>query len=75
MESTLLVLVTQFTSGSEYEHEMMSEAAQFIRQAHELGMITVVWMYPRGKAVANEKDPQLISGAAGVAACIGGRFC
>ena len=50
--------------GSEYEHEMMSEAAQFIRQAHELGMVTVVWMYPRGKAVANEKDPQLISGAA-----------
>ena len=56
--------------GSEYEHEMMSEAAQFIRQAHELGMISVVWMYPRGKAVADEKDPQLISGAAGVAACI-----
>ena len=60
--------------GSEYEHEMMSEAAQFIRQAHELGMISVVWMYPRGKAVANEKDPQLISGAAGVAACIGADF-
>ena len=60
--------------GSEYEHEMMSEAAQFIRQAHELGMVTVVWMYPRGKAVANEKDPQLISGAAGVAACLGADF-
>ena len=60
--------------GSEYEHEMISEAAQFIRQAHELGMISVVWMYPRGKAVANEKDPQLISGAAGVAACIGADF-
>ena len=60
--------------GSEYEHEMMSEAAQFIRQAHELGMISVVWMYPRGKAVADEKDPQLISGAAGVAACIGADF-
>ena len=38
--------------GSEYEHEMMSEAAQLIRQAHELGMISVVWMYPRGKAVS-----------------------
>ena len=56
--------------GSEYEHEMMTEAAQFIRQAHEEGMISVVWMYPRGKAVTDEKDPQLISGAAGVAACI-----
>ena len=53
---------------------MLSEAAQFIRQAHELGMVSVVWMYPRGKAVPNEKDPQLISGAAGVAACIGADF-
>ena len=60
--------------GSEFEHEMFSEAAQFIRQAHELGMISVVWMYPRGKAVSHEKDPQLISGAAGVAACIGADF-
>ena len=60
--------------GSEYEHEMLSEAAQFIRQAHELGMISVVWMYPRGQAVGDEKDPQLISGAAGVAACIGADF-
>jgi len=60
--------------GSEYEHEMLTEAAQFIRQAHELGMISVVWMYLRGKAVEDEKDPQLISGAAGVAACIGADF-
>ena len=60
--------------GSEFEHEMLSEAAQFIRQAHELGMISVVWMYPRGKAVIDEKDPQLIAGAAGVAACIGADF-
>jgi len=60
--------------GSEYEHEMMTEACQFIRQAHEMGMIAVVWMYPRGQAVSDEKDPQLISGAAGVAACIGADF-
>ena len=53
---------------------MLSEAAQLIRQAHELGMVSVVWMYPRGKAVPDEKDPQLISGAAGVAACIGADF-
>ncbi len=60
--------------GSEYEHEMLTEAAQFIRQAHEQGMISVVWMYPRGKAVTDEKDPQLIAGAAGVAACLGADF-
>ena len=60
--------------GSEYEHDMLTEACTFIRQAHELGMIAVVWMYPRGQAVSDEKDPQLISGAAGVAACIGADF-
>ena len=47
--------------GSEYEHDMLTEAATFIRQAHELGMIAVVWMYPRGKAVTDEKDPQSVS--------------
>ena len=60
--------------GSEFEHEMLTEAASMIRWAHELGLIAVVWMYPRGKAVENEMDPQLISGAAGVAACLGADF-
>ena len=60
--------------GSEYEHDMLTEAASMIRTAHELGMISVVWMYPRGQAVVDEKSPQLISGAAGVAACIGADF-
>ena len=60
--------------GSEFEHDMLTEAASMIRTAHELGMISVVWMYPRGKAVTDEKCPQLISGAAGVAACIGADF-
>ena len=61
--------------GSEYEHEMMSEAAQFIRQAHELRWNDIGCLdVSKRKAVANEKDPQLISGAAGVAACIGADF-
>ena len=60
--------------GSRYEHEMLSEAAQLIRQAHQLGMLAVVWMYPRGSEVKDEKDPHLIAGAAGVAACIGADF-
>lgn len=60
--------------GSEYEHEMLTEAAALIREAHENGLITVTWIYPRGQAVTDEKDPQLISGAAGVALCIGADF-
>lgn len=60
--------------GSEFEHDMLTEAATLIRQAHENGLIVVTWIYPRGKAVVDEKDPQLISGAAGVALCIGADF-
>ena len=60
--------------GSEYEHDMLTEAASMISRAHELGLISVVWMYPRGQAVSDEMDPQLSSGAAGVATCIGADF-
>jgi DhnA family fructose-bisphosphate aldolase class Ia len=56
--------------GSEHEAEMLREAAQIIHDAHHHGLITVLWMYPRGKAVKDEKDPHLIAGAAGLAACL-----
>ena len=60
--------------GSEYESTMMAEAGQLIAQAHENGLLVVLWIYPRGKAVTAEKDPDLIAGAAGVALCIGADF-
>lgn len=60
--------------GSEFEGEMLKEAAQTVYEAHKLGMIVVLWMYPRGKAVLDEKDPHLIAGAAGVAATLGADF-
>jgi len=60
--------------GSEYESTMMSEAGQLIADAHSVGMIVVLWIYPRGKAVADEKDPHLIAGAAGAALCLGADF-
>jgi fructose-bisphosphate aldolase/6-deoxy-5-ketofructose 1-phosphate synthase len=31
-------------------------------------------MYPRGKAVPEEKDPHIVAGAAGVALCLGSDF-
>jgi fructose-bisphosphate aldolase/6-deoxy-5-ketofructose 1-phosphate synthase len=60
--------------GSENEAKMLTEAAQLINAAHQYGMITVLWIYPRGKAVKDERDPHLIAGAAGVAACLGSDF-
>lgn len=60
--------------GSEYESTMMAEAGELIAQAHANGLIVVLWIYPRGKAVGNEKDADLIAGAAGVACCLGADF-
>jgi fructose-bisphosphate aldolase/6-deoxy-5-ketofructose 1-phosphate synthase len=60
--------------GSEREGEMLREAAQLVFQAHQAGLVTVLWIYPRGSAVKNEKDPHLIAGAAGVAATLGSDF-
>jgi DhnA family fructose-bisphosphate aldolase class Ia len=60
--------------GSEYEAEMLRQAAQIVYEAHRHGLVTVLWIYPRGKAVKDEKDPHLIAGATGVAACLGSDF-
>ena len=37
--------------GSEYESTMMAEAGELIAQAHANGLLVVLWIYPRGKAV------------------------
>lgn len=60
--------------GSEFEHIMLRDAAQAVYKAHQHGLMSVLWIYPRGQAVKNEKDPDLIAGAAGVAACLGADF-
>lgn len=60
--------------GSEYEATMLAEAGELISEAHANGLIVVLWIYPRGKSVKNEKDADLIAGAAGVALCLGADF-
>lgn len=60
--------------GSEFESEMFVEAAKLIYEAHQYGLLSVIWCYPRGKAVLDEKDPHIIAGAAGIAACLGADF-
>ncbi|MEZ4087666.1 MAG: aldolase [Candidatus Gracilibacteria bacterium] len=74
--SGLNILGVGFTvyCGSEFEATMLREAAQLIFKAHEHGLVTCLWMYPRGTAVADEKDPHLVAGAAGVAATLGSDF-
>lgn len=60
--------------GSEFESTMLTEAGQLVADAHATGLLAVLWMYPRGKAVPDEKDAHLIAGAAGVACCLGADF-
>ncbi len=60
--------------GSEFEADMLRQAAQIVYEAHQVGLLTVLWIYPRGKAVKDEKDPHLIAGATGVAAALGSDF-
>lgn len=74
--SGLSILAVGYTIylGSEHEAQMLHQAAQIVHDAHKHGLITVLWVYPRGKAVTDEKDAHLIAGATGVAACLGTDF-
>ncbi|HOT94750.1 MAG TPA: aldolase [Methanoregulaceae archaeon] len=60
--------------GSAFEAQMLREAAEAICEAHNHGLLVVLWIYPRGAAVKDEKDPHLIAGAAGVASALGADF-
>lgn len=60
--------------GSEYEYIQLAEAGRLVAKAHQNGLFVVLWMYPRGKAVGDEKDPHLIAGSTGTAACLGADF-
>jgi fructose-bisphosphate aldolase/6-deoxy-5-ketofructose 1-phosphate synthase len=60
--------------GSQYEPEMLAAAAQAVYDAHQFGLITILWIYPRGKAIKDERSADIIAGAAGVAVCLGADF-
>jgi len=60
--------------GSEYEGEMLQDAVRVVYEAHQNGLLATLWIYPRGKSVPDEKDPDVIAGAAGVGACLGADF-
>jgi fructose-bisphosphate aldolase / 6-deoxy-5-ketofructose 1-phosphate synthase len=60
--------------GSEFESESFGQAARIVYDAHQEGMLAVIWIYARGKAIKNETDPHLLAGGAGVAVCLGADF-
>lgn len=60
--------------GSEHENQMLVEAANIVHEAHENGLIAILFIYPRGKSIENKTDPVLIAGMAGVGAALGADF-
>ncbi|MFA5163174.1 MAG: aldolase [Patescibacteria group bacterium] len=60
--------------GSEHEGRMLKEAAKIIYDAHQAGLLAILWIYPRHPKVKNEDDIHLIAGAAGVATALGADF-
>lgn len=60
--------------GSDYEREMLTEAATIVKNAHKNGLVAILWIYPRGKDVPDEHDSNVIAGAAGMAASLGADF-
>ncbi|MGB0757531.1 MAG: aldolase [Patescibacteria group bacterium] len=60
--------------GSEFESLMLHQAAEIVVDAHRHGMLAVLWIYPRGEAVKDEKDIHIIAGAAGVGLALGADF-
>lgn len=60
--------------GSDYEAYMLREAAQIVHHAHQHGVLAILWIYPRGRAVAKERDVHLLAGAAGVGLALGADF-
>jgi fructose-bisphosphate aldolase/6-deoxy-5-ketofructose 1-phosphate synthase len=61
--------------GSEFESEHFAQASRICIDAHQAGLLAILWAYPRGKAVTDEKDPHVIAGAAGLGAALGADFC
>jgi fructose-bisphosphate aldolase/6-deoxy-5-ketofructose 1-phosphate synthase len=63
--------------GSSFEADMFGQAARIIYKAHSQGLISVIWIYPRGKAIkdkAEKNDLHLLAGGAGVGLTLGADF-
>ncbi|MFA6489728.1 MAG: fructose-bisphosphate aldolase [Candidatus Micrarchaeia archaeon] len=57
--------------GSPMEAQMFREFGQIEREAHDYGLACVVWAYPRGKHVKDEKSKDTVAYAARVAMELG----
>lgn len=59
--------------GHQHEAKMLSEASKAIFEAHQNGLVAIIWMYPRAKGI-KEESIHTIAGGAGVATCLDADF-
>lgn len=59
--------------GTKDEAKMLKEAAKLTFMAHQEGLLSIIWMYPRAKKI-NEDDIHIIAGGAGVAGALNADF-
>lgn len=57
--------------GSEHEQKMIVEFGRICDQAHHVGLPVICWMYPRGDAIHDDLDTEVIAYAARVAMELG----
>ncbi len=60
--------------GSSFEHNMLTEGARVVLDAHKNGLVAILWVYPRGLYIKDERDEDIVAGAAGVGAALGADF-
>ncbi len=60
--------------GIKEESKMLSEASKLIRQAHFLGYPFILWIYPKGKGVKDERSFVNIATACSIGNALGADF-
>lgn len=60
--------------GSEREPEIFHEFGKVVEEAHDYGMPVIAWMYPRGKAVSNDLNTELLAYSARIGLELGADF-
>jgi fructose-bisphosphate aldolase/6-deoxy-5-ketofructose 1-phosphate synthase len=60
--------------GSWYESAMFEQAARLVYEAHQEGLVTVLWIYMRGRSIKDSENIHLNAGGAGVGLCLGTDF-
>jgi len=60
--------------GSEYEPEQFAEFGKVVEQAHDVGLPVVAWLYPRGKAIPNDVDTNILAHSARMGLELGADF-